>query len=313
MSIFSTLLVVFFAFAATPALSADFQAQVMQEVASPAPLTDAQLETINNTQYIFIDGTLGEVWQSNFDPAEKVLNTTWTGAEGVIIRPHTPNTIPDNAEILFNQIVGLRSTSKFEKAVIIAHSKGSAEVLLMALRHPELSTQYGIVGYGLVAGPYAGTDVIDYVENACANPNAACNYLDKELPFLRSFTPSVIKPIFQEALMNLSESDRLVLEPQIFYIRLQMPDDDVISPLYATHLYLSLAHPEEGPNDGLIPTANERLFEIDSSGNSTQDVFGTDLGIMIGDHNSVTNKAFTTSTLQYREAFFRSLAERMLL
>jgi pimeloyl-ACP methyl ester carboxylesterase len=206
----------------------------------------------------------------------------------------------------------LRKNSSKKNAVLIAHSKGATEVLLMALKHPELSTQLGVVAYGLTSGPFGGTDVIDYLSESCADWNPSCDLLDKMLPSLRNFIPSVMRPIFTEALLKLSNEDRKVLEPQVFYVRTHMQNNDVTSPLFATHLYLTLAHPEEGPNDGLIPTANERLFEVASNGQPTDQVFGTDLGIMIGDHNSLLNHAATNASLHYREGFFRSLVERML-
>jgi pimeloyl-ACP methyl ester carboxylesterase len=297
---------------ASPAFNSDFPSQVAHEVQSPTPLTSSQRGLITGIQYIFIDGTMGEIWKSNFGPAEKVLTSQWAGSESAIIRPYSPNTIPENAEILFQQIRDLRKNSSKKKAILIAHSKGATEVLLMALRHPELSTELGVVAYGLASGPFGGTDVIDYLSESCADWNPTCALLAKMLPSLRNFIPSIMRPLFAEALLKLSEEDRKVLEPQVFYVRTQMQNTDVTSTLYATHLYLTLAHPEEGPNDGLIPTANERLFEVAPNGQSTSEVFGTDLGIMIGDHNSLLNGAATNASLHYREGFFRSLVERML-
>jgi pimeloyl-ACP methyl ester carboxylesterase len=302
----------FAALSMSPAYSSDFPSQVVHEVKSPTSLTGSQLGLITGIQYIFVDGTLGEVWKSNFGPAEKVLNTQWLGSESAIIRPYSPNTIPENAEILFQQISDLRRNSSKEKAVLIAHSKGATEVLLMALKHPELSTQFGIIAYGLISGPFGGTDVIDYLSKSCADWNPTCDLMDKMFPSLRNFIPSIMRPIYADALLELSDEDREILEPQVFYVRTQMQDTDVTSTLYATHLYLTLAHPEEGPNDGLIPTANERLFEVAPNGQPTDQVFGTDLGVMIGDHNSLLNHSITNASLQYREGFFRSLVERML-
>jgi pimeloyl-ACP methyl ester carboxylesterase len=286
----------------------DFQSAVLREESAPHALNHEALQNLRTTQFIFIDGTLGELWKSNFDPAMQVLNSQWSGVSGAVIRPHTPNTIPENAEVLFRQISQIISQSGKAKTVIIAHSKGGAEVLLMALRHPELVTQLGVVAYGIVSAPIAGTDVIDYVENSCVIANPICDELNRELPSLQTFTPSVIQPIYLDALSGLRAGDRAAVESKLFYVETRMSNADVLSPLYATHAYLSWVHGEV--NDGLIPTANEVLYEDGFAGHSR--AFGTNLGVMSGDHNSLLNEAEMPATLKYREAFFRALTERML-
>jgi hypothetical protein len=154
-----------------------------------------------------------------------------------------------------------------------------------------------------------GTDVIDYLQTfTCKIGAPFCRVLNDQFPFLATFVPSIIVPIFSEALAGVSDEARGNFENEFFYVRTQMEDSDVTSPLYATHLYLSF-HQGEPQNDGLIPTAHEMLWE-NTSGNSR--LLGTDLGVMIGDHNSLLNKAMLPSTDLYRQAFFRALVERML-
>jgi pimeloyl-ACP methyl ester carboxylesterase len=285
----------------------DFRTRVLDSESTPMVLNPDQIIELNSLQFIFVDGTFGELFQSNFDPALGVVQNEWPNAETVVIRPQTRNDIPTNSEILFSEIKTYRQNSLKKNAVIIAHSKGAAEITLMALDHPELISEMGVIGYGMVSGPIGGTNIVDFVGDECAIGTPLCVLLNDKLPFLRTFTPDIIQPIFAGALSSLTPDARANFAAKVFFVRTEMQDRDLISPLYATHLYLSL-HEHEMNNDGLIPTENELLWDATNGSR----VVGTDLGVMFGDHNSLLNKAMDNSTGLYRQAFFRTLVARML-
>ena len=281
-----------------------FEGQVQRAVANPKTLSSAELTQLQSVQYILVDGIFGGFFLTNLLPAKSLIENDWKNSDTALIRPLTKNPVVVNAEILYQQIKTLRMNSPHSNAVILAHSKGAAEVTLMMFRHPDLASEYGVQTIEAVSGPLQGTDLTDLITEDCPTMNPICSYLNGLLPSLQSFIPSVIKPLYQTAYDALSDADRTMLESRFFYVRTLMSDLDVTSPLMIPHLYLSSK--ENVPNDGLIPTASERL-EINHQ------VFGKDLGIMHGDHNSLLNSSLDPSTLNYRQTFFRVLMEETFL
>jgi hypothetical protein len=295
---------------ATPRAEASavtLQDQVRAQQNSPTPFSDEELKKVQSEQYIFVDGFFGELFNSNFLPAQSVVQENWKDSDTVIIRPATRDAIWDTAEVLYAQIKALRASSLKKKAIIVAHSKGSAETALMMLRHPDLITEFGVSRVALVAGPMGGTDLANLIESNPSAGNPVTSFLNLIAPSLESFLPDVIQPVFTEALAKVSPTDRALLKKTLFYVRIKMTVKDSLSPLLPTHLLLSaLDCWVDCSNDGLIPTASEAL--LDEQGQ----VFGTDLGTMKGDHNSLLNNSVFDETLSYRKAFFETLIRDIL-
>jgi len=279
------------------------QDQVESQIASPVPFSDDEMKKAQSAQYIFVDGFCGEYLKTSFLPAEAVVKEHWKDEDATILRPSSKIAIWENADRLYPQIQSLRQGSTKNETVIVAHSKGGAEVLLMVLRHPELISKLGITKIVLVAAPIRGTDLAELAEPAS---NPVTDFLNQEIPALPSFLPALINPIYADALSKLSAEEKNLIKAHVFYVRAQMSSDDIFSPLFLSHLLLSKAH-ANGSNDGLIPTENEVL--LDEQGKA----FGTDLGVMLGDHNSMTNDSIFPDDLTYRRAFFETLIRNILL
>lgn len=271
---------------------------------------EAHADTIDETQFIFVDGIFGDYLKQNFGPAFHHLDSEHPAAEKIVIRPKTDNAIEVNAELTFQKINEFRFTSAKKKTVIVAHSKGGAETLVMLLRHPEAIRLWGLEKVVLVSAPLAGTDVIDVVQHFCADvPKSTCDELYQRLPVLDAFTPVKMKALVTESMNRPSSADRALLESKIYYVRTQMKETDFYSPLYFPHTYLSLIHPEEKQNDGIIATRNELIYEHGFDGTDGDHVFGTDLGIFMGDHNSLLNSTSFQNTEAKRQLFFKNLLQ----
>jgi hypothetical protein len=288
----------------------ELQRQVESQLANPVSLTAQELGTVQGKQYIFVDGFLGELFKSNFVPAVNLIQKDWQDSDTVVIRPSTRDAIWDGAESLYTQIKTIRASAAMnspgKEAVIIAHSKGGAEITLMILRHPDVIAQMGITRVAIIAAPIGGTNLVDIVQSHSSFEDPISLYFDKMIPSLHSFLPEVLRPVFADALSKLSIEEKITLKKSFFYVRLQMSDTDLTSPLYFGHTYMSLLHFGDGPNDGLIPTENEKLIDEDG------EVFGTDLGVMNGDHNSLLSNSPFKKTVNYRQTFFETLIRDIL-
>jgi pimeloyl-ACP methyl ester carboxylesterase len=286
--------------------SADIQEQVTQEMGQLQAFNPTQLQKLRSTQFILIDGFFGDRYKSNFLPAQNLIQTQWSNSDVVIIRPDTSNPVEQNAEILYQQISDLRAKSPNQQAVVVAHSKGALEVLLMAIRHPDLTSKLGIKTFDLVSGPVQGTDIASLLEGPCDGYEMLCGYINARLPSIQSFTPGLIQPEIKAALDNLGFLDRIELQQKLFFVQTQMSNTDYTSSLFFPHLYLERHDPANPVNDGLIPTSSEVLLYNGKP-------FGTDLGVMHGDHNSLLNETSSASDLNYRDVFFHVLIEQTYL
>jgi hypothetical protein len=278
------------------------QQKMDAELQSPSSLTSEELAKVQSVQYIFVDGIFGDVFKKNFPPAIEDLKA-WNANDHVIIRPNTANAVSTNAEILYTEISKIRAASTHTEAVLTAHSKGAAEVLLMTLRHPDVITQMGIQTLNLVSGPHEGTNLIQYFDQ-CFALDFVCKGLNAAMPSLVSLTPESIIPLDLAALNALDAPTQQEVAKHLFFVETLMADNDFTSLLLFSHLYLnSQGFPQ---NDGLIPTANE-VFTPHGQ------IFGNDLGVMNGDHNSLLSEAITDDTESYRRTFFQVLIENTFL
>jgi hypothetical protein len=286
-----------------------FQTQVSQEQTAPRVLSASEITTLQDTQFIFIDGTFGDFYKANFKPAIHVLTHEWKSSDYAYITPRTDNDIPTNAEITFQTIVKLRAQSTKKNAVIISHSKGGAETFLMVMHHPELIHSMGVTKILLVSSTLAGTEITNFIEDECGTPSAACTYLHQKMPFLSTFKADVIKPIILDAYSAMTVAEKQAFSSRLYYLRTEMSDLDFKSPLYIPHVYLSMQAGDK-MNDGVVPTKSQIFYE--NGYDESSPVFGTDLGIASGDHNSLFNYAKTSAEENYRDAVFRTAAESIL-
>lgn len=299
------------AFGASSTFAGELEDLTQRELASPHLVTTRELKSIQATQFIFVDGIFGDFYHGNFKPAEQVLREDYQ-TEGTTLVPQSVVPIQDNSEIIFSRVRDLREASGKSQAILMGHSKGAGELMYMLLRHPEVVRNMGISAIGIISAPLAGTRVVGFIDTMCANegPHSLCHFLNVLFPSLESFRPEFIQPLYSEALERLSSLDRALIGSKIFYVRTQMPKDDFNSPLYLPNLWMRTSHPEDGPNDGAIPTKNQIMYE--NGFNPNDPVFGTDLGIMMIDHNGLMNRARTPASLRYRESFFKILTRKLL-
>jgi hypothetical protein len=296
------------------ASAGELQDQTAQELASPRTFTSAEIRTIQATQFIFIDGMFGDHYRENFDPAVAILNDEWH-AENTVLFPRSLNSMPTNSEILYEEIKTLRKNSKKSQAILITHSKGAAEVMMMLLHHRDVVSDLGFTEFLEISSPLGGTNIVEFLNTLCKGDDSnteACTLLNADFPSAEGFASEVVQPIYEAGLAALSPTEKSALQAKTYYVETEMPDNDFSSPLFTPHIWMEVSHPEDGPNDGAIPTKYQILQE-NGFGANAGPVLGTDLGIMSGDHNSLMNKAKTPAELSFRQAFFRVLVNRVLL
>ena len=135
------------------------QDQAAEELANPRTFSPSEMRTIQATQFIFVDGMFGDHYKENFDPAVGVLNDEWH-VENTVLFPRSLNAMPTNSEIIYQQIKTLRKNSKKKQAILIAHSKGATEVMMMLLHHPDVVSKMGFTNFLQISSPLGGTNIV---------------------------------------------------------------------------------------------------------------------------------------------------------
>ena len=159
------LCLIVFAFMPTIA-QGNLKLRVLEELRAPSPFPcpSAQCPTeqqILSYQYIFVGGFLVDHFRLSFKPMIKVLSQDFGVKDLELVTPSSSISIQKNVEYLSQQILALRKSNPKKKALIVAHSKGGVESLLMALRYPQFIESGMITDVVLLDGALQGSPLAD--------------------------------------------------------------------------------------------------------------------------------------------------------
>jgi len=295
----------------------DFKQRVQEEVSASKAYPCASAvcpsqDEVSQYQFIFVEGFLGSATVQNFIPLENVLQNDFQVDDFTIVIPRSANSIATNAPLVREAVLDFRRRSPEKKSILIAHSKGAAEALLMVLQHPELITDGLISEVVLVDGAFNGTPLAYLWQDFChlgrmteiaAKDLDLCRILMSWTDGVNSMKPNRIRPIMAQAIASISEGTKSSIGKHLWSIHCQFGDlrTQWKSKLAIPWAYLKLY----GDNDGVILTADENL--------QTSLGIGTDLGLFFSDHMSLLSGTSVAELETEREGFARALIRQMVI
>jgi pimeloyl-ACP methyl ester carboxylesterase len=296
---------------------ADFQQRVLEEITAghAYPCASANCPTpaqISQYQFIFIEGFLARPNGRNFVPLETVIKDQFNDNDYMRLLPSSANSISTNVPIIYNQIQAFRAKSPQKKAILVAHSKGAAETLLIALLHPEIFTNGLISEMVFVDGAFNGTPLTYLWNDLChlgRMPEVAtedldlCHIIAGWADGVNSMKPTNIKPIIAKAISAVRGEDIALVNKHLWSVQSQFGDlkTEWKSKLLIPWGYLKIF----GDNDGVILTKDENLEKTWN--------LGTNLGVFFADHTSLLGGSSVASAESEREGFARALVREMVL
>jgi pimeloyl-ACP methyl ester carboxylesterase len=237
--------------------------------------SDAELSSLRNFHYVFVKGFLNESVPGYFsDSIEYLKRHKIEDASITLIGGSSKNTTEVGAADLLATLKQL-AVKTTRPLVVIAHSKGAAEALAVALAHPQFASAK-LKALFLIQGAIGGSYVADYVHREGITPDQSMGLLHYYKFLTLRSTASVLNPLVGPGLLALttakskslfhgllqahSEATKLVGE-QIFYITTHQNTDSTTPALQCTAAYLNRYY---GPSDGLVLEKDASLPEVGS-------------------------------------------------
>lgn len=262
-------------------LNATFQAELSlsKNKGHIASLKNQFSNTLSKKHVVYVSGFLHEVLPFQFIKNKEALKELGVQAFTEIY-PSSHQSASENARVLSETMLGLfskgnnKGEGKGLPIIIIAHSKGAAESLLMAIQYPGLVTS-GIIEKVVtiqagISTPLA--ELADIGQQVCGPKLSPCgfvrNVFKDGLESLREKNSSLM---FSQSIKNLQQSGHFhAVSKAIFYVRSSQTVVTGLAPsLVGTYKYLN----KFGQNDGVINVEKQKL-----------DGLGNDLGIISADH-----------------------------
>lgn len=175
--------------------------------------------------------------------------------------------------------IQLQSLDPKRPKILVGHSKGAAEILILALRNRSLIEDFHIDKILLVQGALQGSSLAAIGSDICQMPSTVhlCRQLALGTEAVRSLEPARMKKTVKTALDKLDAPDREWLGRRIFYLRSEIRKTDAVMPFWLTNriLYSYLGV----DSDGVMTPDEQKLNAL-----------GHDLGIIDADHVSLLVK-----------------------
>ncbi len=234
-----------------------------QDRFAPASLASDNQSWAASAGWVLIDGMLGEWSSSLYEHVLPVLRHEAGVLDVEVLRPSSLAPMDVNAERL---AVLLQKTSRNwrKPLVVVAHSRGAAEMLLALIRHPELIESARIESVILVQGAFIGSPLASFVEDRLGR------LLGPLRDAVRTLVPEQALQLHLQARRLLTPKQRSLIASKVFFVRSRARGAPARTALRAGGLYLDLFH---GENDGVLLTSQQRVPKL-----------GQDLGILEGDH-----------------------------
>jgi len=296
------------------------------ELKAPGHQVTAQVqEEISSHHLVLVSGVMNEfasLVSSYFTDGIRAVESL--GMDHTSVDPPSSIEVSRNADRLYSKIMGRRlafwSSDRLgiyrehgsKPLVLMGHSKGGAETLLMILRHPELILE-GIVDRVVILQGAIGGSPLAEPQNQSFLSQAVASFFQ---PGFGSLEPQRMQSLFQASLERSLESGlwgasrRMRVESEIllnqikdriFYV-LADKTDGRIGPgisLVLSVVGQNLDH--LGPNDGLVLLKDQVL-----KSRSAPLALGRVLARLPVDHLGTTVRYFSSTDSRYQEAFMVS-------
>jgi pimeloyl-ACP methyl ester carboxylesterase len=242
-------------------------------------------------RYVFVGGFHNEGFPGYFTQNAKELRANGVPKKAIhFIYPSSRETVDGNAEAVRTEFEEIASQGP-EKLVVIAHSRGSCDVLAFALQNPDFVALH-FHSLFLIQGPFGGTPIADYVVGegpamdnrmplghrivAHVLANAEGYLLNHgKHGGLTALTRSASEEFWQDLLKESSAAISIV-GPKTFYVTSQIPPSGRRLFQRAAASYLETYF---GPNDGVVALADQTVPGL-----------GTVLAVLDAGHTDLTNR-----------------------
>jgi hypothetical protein len=292
------------AFSLPLAALADLPAKFAEELAldpDQVPIAATVQASVGMTPVVMIAGILNETAPDYFLDSVDSLSKDFSQTNVLRLFPSSFKTIEDNAKIVAEQVRKAWEDFGKKPILVIAHSKGAAEILLATLHDPSLIRDGIIDRLVLIQPALGGSYIADMLLDDEAGDWPAAkpfNWLFKHWGGLWSLTTAQDRMRFSDALAATSDADRALISPRVFYVRAFQDAKKVSPELQLMHLFVQAHY---GDNDGVLMPGDEVLPN-----------FGNDLGIVDSDHFGLTvHGANVAAPDSYRRAFTRALLREL--
>ncbi len=181
--------------------------------------------------------------------------------------PSSRQSVPETVRALHRKIRAHEGS-----LMLVAHSKGAAEALILVLQHPELLRTGRIHRLLLIQGAFGGSPL---ARASCFGLMTPLRFFFREV--LVSMEPENTRTLLQEAYKSFvaqtSGSERENFSKKIFYLRSAIEADELSSALLPIWRLCGDQLSHLGQHDGILLTEEEKF-----------DAIGQDLGVVQFDH-----------------------------
>jgi pimeloyl-ACP methyl ester carboxylesterase len=267
-------------------LWADVAQEWQQELTSPQDSSLLQ-QYLSNRQVVFVTGILPGISQRYF--ADNVDSVHWElhAASTKVFSPQSNRSIDQGSDWLYSVLKPLLTKTPRRPMILIGHSKGGVEAILVALKYPELMEKGKIEKIIAIQSPVRGTPVVQYAQGV----HPQIYRLWKQ--GLDSLSEKNVQEIIGRHWLKLTDKQKERIRKRIYFVRSAAS----LSEIDVRMKWLAKQIPN--PNDGVVPTANQKNDEL-----------GIDLGILHADHAALvtgTKYGYFNNYIIIRRAFTRAV------
>jgi hypothetical protein len=240
-------------------------------------LRPVEIKALEGFDFVLVDGILGDLTQSLYAEVEVFIKAQLPKSHIQIIRPSSFLGVDDNANSLARQ---LRPGAR--PKILLAHSRGAAEVFLALLKNPELLSESNLARVVLVQGAFSGSPVADWtadlVERGCHRVvkskfvTSVCDFVDLFAPSLNGLRSNEARTLRTGLQRALGAEAKARFQERVYFVRSRVSLGKAPMALKPSALYLG-HYFDAFENDGILLTMQQRVPG-----------FGQDLGILEADH-----------------------------
>jgi hypothetical protein len=272
--------IVFIAFTASATLPKRYETEMsLTEIRgqSVRNLRPVERKALEGFDFVLVDGILGDLTQSLYSEVEVFLKAQLPESQIQIIRPSSFHGLELNADALARQ---LRPGAR--PRILLAHSRGAAEVFLALLKNPDLLSEANIARVVLVQGAFSGSPVADWtadlVDRGCHRSiksefvTSVCDFVDLFAPSLNGLRSHSARTLRMDHQRVVGAETKAKFEERVYFVRSRVSLGKAPMALKPSALYLG-HYFGAFENDGILLTIQQRVPG-----------FGQDLGILEADH-----------------------------
>ncbi len=230
---------------------------------------------LKDKDIILVPGMMNEFLKSSyFQVIKDELKNALMVHDALIYYPKTSHDVLISADELAKELIKKYKGKKNRKIILIGHSKGGVEILLMLLENPQMVSM--IDRAVLIQSPVKGSPIADMSLSFCKPLLSPCHLLywwasaaGESLRFKN------IVPLFLEKLSLLTNEEYKEISSKVFYVRSKNKEEFFSYEFVITKNILD----RYGDNDGMVLTSDQFF-----------DHFGNDLGVLLADHGDFVTR-----------------------